>query len=77
MSGSCKKAGRNKKSAANTAYKNGSRADVNRDRRAKREAKKATKLAARMMERRARNKPKRGDARKKRRAHLQRTAAAA
>lgn len=72
MSGSCKKADRNRKSNAGVAYKSGNRWQVNKDKRAKREARKAQRRAARMIERDVRNKPKRGDARRKRRVGIQR-----
>lgn len=74
MSGSCKKADRNRKSNSAAAYKNGRRWEVNKTKRAKREAKRAERFAKKMIERAARNKPKRGDARRKARAHLQRAA---
>lgn len=75
MSGSCKKADRNRKSAANTAYKNSSRADINKAKRAKREKKRAEAFATRAKRRAAAGKPARGSARRRARAHLQRVAA--
>ncbi len=70
----CEKADRNRKSAANAAYKGGNRQQVNKEKRAKREARKAAKLAAKRIERAAKQKPMRGDARRKRRAALRRAA---
>lgn len=75
MSGSCKKADRNRKSNANAAYKASKRTEINRDKRAKRVQKEAARKNTRMIERDVRNKPTRGAARRKRREGIQRKAA--